>query len=592
MSLLTKEQSSSILIDLHCHSSHSDGAFTPEKVAQYCAEANVAWAALADHNTLAGQLAFHAELSKHSIGYVSAIELTCFCGAYEVHILGYGFDCNHQAITALVNKYRTDRQSLSNEAVVVTSEQAIAALHTAGGVAIIAHPVVAEGMIDRLIVLLDRLVGEGIDGIEINQNAGEHEDALLRYAESSCLCISMGTDFHGEAIYGPPLPGIACPYERWSTFRQRMVQAALQHDRVHSVDNVSQENYHSEPLKRSWTPFLLHIVTPVITVIALFVLALFFIVLPTIDDALHDRKREMIRELTNAAISILDDAYRRSTAGDLSEADAKNIAALQVAQLRYGAEGKDYFWIQDCTPTMIMHPYRLDLNGKDLSGFTDKRGVYIFKEFVDIVEAHGDGYAQYVWQWMDNPERIEPKESYVRIFKPWNWIVGTGIYMHDVQREIDRYRVHLLLICSGIGGLALLLLLYVLGRTMDIEKKSVKAESALAESHRRNRILVDAATEGALFVSGNRCRYANRAMLVNIGCADHTIEIFTIEDIFPATPDNTSLYTHLSATDPPVIACSAAMQRADGSLGACTVTVKNIPGAPDASKMLLVRYVE
>ena len=120
--------------------------------------------------------------------------------------------------------------------------------------------------------------------------------------------------------------------------------------------------------------------------------------------------------------------------------------------LRYGKEGKDYFWIQDMQPRMVMHPYRSDLNGKDVSEFTDPRGVAIFVEFARQVERAGEGYLNYVWQWKDDPTRLEPKESFVKGFSPWGWVIGTGIYTDDVRAEIDRLERNLVQVSSLFQG--------------------------------------------------------------------------------------------------------------------------------------------
>ncbi len=97
---------------------------------------------------------------------------------------------------------------------------------------------------------------------------------------------------------------------------------------------------------------------------------------------------------------------------------------------------KDYFWINDMHPRMVIHPYRTDLNGQDLSDYTDPEGKRVFVDFVDLVKRQGAGYMQYMWQWKDNKGRILPKLSYVKGFTPWGWIIGTGIYIDDVQAEI------------------------------------------------------------------------------------------------------------------------------------------------------------
>ena len=78
-------------------------------------------------------------------------------------------------------------------------------------------------------------------------------------------------------------------------------------------------------------------------------------------------------------------------------------------------------------PHIIVHPYRPDLEGKDISEFADPNGKRLFVEFVKVVKAKKAGYVDYEWQWKDDPGRIVPKISYVKGFEPWGWIVGTGI---------------------------------------------------------------------------------------------------------------------------------------------------------------------
>lgn len=593
---MKNETGSSILIDLHCHSSLSDGVFTPEKVAQCCADAHVEWAALADHNTLDGQQAFHTAVAAHSIGYVSAVEISCLCGVYDLHILGYGFNCSAKEITNVIDKYKYGTAAVQGRVEVVTSALAIEAIHAAGGIAVVAHPLLAEENPELLVGLIDELRREGIDGIEINGNAGEHAEVLAAYADKNELCVAMGTDFHGDGKRGPLVPGISCPTVRWKKFRDSLLGAARGHDTAYTLTDKTTVATNSGTLsKKHWFSFFVHIVTPVITVMALFVGALFYVVLPMFENALIERKREMIRELTNSAISILDDAYRRSTTGEFSEVQAQRFAASQVSRLRYGTNGKDYFWIQDCTPKMIMHPYRHDLDGKDLSKVTDRNGVYIFNEFAALVKEHEDGYMQYVWQWMDDSLRIEPKESYLRLFRKWQWIVGTGIYLHDVHEEIRRYRGHLTLICASIGFCALCLLLYALRRILHLEKRRLRAETSLAEATERYRLLVDAATEGALFIYGNRCRYANAAMMTYIGCTEQTIELFHVDDLFPLLPENRQLHEYVASKDVSAIngdSFRGKMLRADGTLVECIVILKVIPGATDNSRMILVRHLE
>ena len=182
----------------------------------------------------------------------------------------------------------------------------------------------------------------------------------------------------------------------------------------------------------------LRIALPPVTAMALFVAVVFGLLLPGYHAALLDRKKEMIRELTTTAWNILDYYNARSARGEMTCTEAQTAATAEVRKLRYGPESKDYFWINDMQPVLLMHPYRPELEGHDVSDYADPSGQHLFASFVDTVRQEGAGFVPYLWQWKDDPSRIVPKLSYVKGFQPWGWIVGTGIYLDDVEQEISR----------------------------------------------------------------------------------------------------------------------------------------------------------
>lgn len=110
-------------------------------------------------------------------------------------------------------------------------------------------------------------------------------------------------------------------------------------------------------------------------------------------------------------------------------------ARKAVAQLRYGPDSKDYFWINDTTPTMVMHPIKPALDGKDLSQTKDPNGKLLFKDMVRVCDEKGEGFVEYFWP-KPGHEQAVAKLSYVKLFKPWGWIVGTGIYLDDVDQVL------------------------------------------------------------------------------------------------------------------------------------------------------------
>ncbi len=140
-----------------------------------------------------------------------------------------------------------------------------------------------------------------------------------------------------------------------------------------------------------WKSFLWRIVVPTILAFILFIGVIFAFIIPTIEKTSLERKREMIQELTTSAWNILAKLENDERQGLLTRAEAQRQAIDQIKNLHYGQAVKDYFWINDMHPRMVIHPYRNDLNGRDLTDYIDPDGKHVFVEFVKIVKAAGVG---------------------------------------------------------------------------------------------------------------------------------------------------------------------------------------------------------
>lgn len=227
----------------------------------------------------------------------------------------------------------------------------------------------------------------------------------------------------------------------------------------------------------------LNIIWPVLTTLFLFVITYFWLLLPIIEGHLMDRKREMIRALTEVAWSMVNHYAVLSDQGTISRATAKTQAVEKLRQLRFGPEGKDYFWINDMQPRIIMHPYRPDLEGADTTDLTDPTGKHLFVAFADKVRSQGAGYVDYQWQWQDDPHKIVEKISYVKGFAPWGWVIGSGVYVEDVRAQINAITKHISLICLSITAVMILLSFYIVWQGAESENKRRKIEEE-ARQHR------------------------------------------------------------------------------------------------------------
>jgi methyl-accepting chemotaxis protein len=153
----------------------------------------------------------------------------------------------------------------------------------------------------------------------------------------------------------------------------------------------------------------------------------------SLKDRMLEEKRLKTMHLVETANGTLDYFYRLSQSGKISEEAAKTAAITAIKGLRYD-DGKEYFWINDMHPRMIMHPIKPELDGKDITDMQDPKGKKLFIETVSVVKNNKAGFVDYLWP---KPGFTEPvsKISYVKGFEPWGWIIGSGIYIDDVNAE-------------------------------------------------------------------------------------------------------------------------------------------------------------
>jgi methyl-accepting chemotaxis protein len=181
-------------------------------------------------------------------------------------------------------------------------------------------------------------------------------------------------------------------------------------------------------------------------------------------------KKIKLKHVTEVAYGILEHYHKLQTEGKLSEQEAKAAAIAQIKSIRY--EGKEYFWINDDTlpiPKMVMHPTVPALDGKVLDdekfncAKTMQYGIdgeiiktdgkkNLFQAFVEVVNKSGVGYVSYYWP---KPlpgggvtKELYPKLSFVKKFEPWHWVIGSGVYIDDVDAAFRKELINNIMISS------------------------------------------------------------------------------------------------------------------------------------------------
>ncbi len=147
-------------------------------------------------------------------------------------------------------------------------------------------------------------------------------------------------------------------------------------------------------------------------------------------ELMNDRQMKT-RDLVNAASSLALKYAELARNGALPVEEAKKAALEAIGTLRY--EGTNYFWINDLNGVLLMHPAGLkERVGQSVLDVRDPSGFSIFEGFITVARRDGAGFVPYAWP-KAKGEAPSPKISYVERIPGWDWVVGTGIYVDDVD---------------------------------------------------------------------------------------------------------------------------------------------------------------
>ncbi|MBR7889145.1 methyl-accepting chemotaxis protein [Marinomonas sp. A79] len=142
---------------------------------------------------------------------------------------------------------------------------------------------------------------------------------------------------------------------------------------------------------------------------------------------LLNARQQQVKEQVDNAYSLVN--FYGKQAQYIGEEKAKQSALEAIAALRFGDSG--YFWVNDMQATLLMHPLKPEIIGKNMAKTTDAEGQLHWQKMVDIVKQQGEGYVNYAYQGpqVDKPE---DKVSYVKGYKPWGWVIGSGVFYSSV----------------------------------------------------------------------------------------------------------------------------------------------------------------
>ena len=242
-----------------------------------------------------------------------------------------------------------------------------------------------------------------------------------------------------------------------------------------------------------------NLVLPPLMIFLLFLVIGFGFLIPLLEETFTRQKYHLCRRMVESMVSSLHSRHQDYLEGRDTLENAQERAIHRMRDLRFGEELKDYYWIIDGRGYMLMHPYREDFENRDPATVHDPGGKLLQEltaRMVAITKNQKGGFLEYQWQWKDDPDRVEPKISYVERFEPWDWVIGTGVYVEDIRGEVALWRNRLvgtgLLLTVIACGMAFFLSL----RTLKLQKRELQALHQIEDSEKKFRGIFDTAPYG------------------------------------------------------------------------------------------------
>lgn len=165
---------------------------------------------------------------------------------------------------------------------------------------------------------------------------------------------------------------------------------------------------------------------------------------------LEQRKLEL-QALVDASLGGVQQQYDLFKAGKLTEAQAQKLAKDNLRKSRYN-DGNDYFFIYDFAGINLMHASKPEREGKSFINTKDPTGKLYIKEWIDLLQRDRQAFIDY--QFPKKGSTVpQAKVSYAKVFEPWGWWLGTGVYIEDVDRDFHNAALQSVLILLGIGVL-------------------------------------------------------------------------------------------------------------------------------------------
>jgi PAS domain S-box-containing protein len=265
---------------------------------------------------------------------------------------------------------------------------------------------------------------------------------------------------------------------------------------------------------------------PIFLATLTFALSVRYSFYPLIKENMLIEKKRSVKDFMTTAHSIIAQYHKKELEGSLSKEKAQKTALEILKNLRFGFNDKDYFWVDNYDYVSVMHPYIPDITGLSLEDLKKKNGDNFTVNFINLAKKQGQGFIEYNWQWQNKTDNVEKKISYIKAFEPWQWVVGTGFYLKDIEIEAKKQT-------DKLGKITLIVIIIILIIGIIFLKLSRISTSKIMRQQKKYITLLENSGDGFIFIENKKIIDCNKSAGIIFGLKPRNLIGKAIIEICP-----------------------------------------------------------
>ena len=179
-------------------------------------------------------------------------------------------------------------------------------------------------------------------------------------------------------------------------------------------------------------------IVPFLVTTVLFMVIVFIFIIPAIRKNFIEQRKEYIKDMVQNAFKSIATYENMVKDHLITKEQAQELVKKQISSLRYGIKHNNYFWIIDTSGKVIINPSSTEQEGTNVINLKDPNGKEFIKSFIEVASHQQDGgFVEYQWHNLSDKKHQLEKISYAKLFRPWAWIIGCGIYKNDSEENIS-----------------------------------------------------------------------------------------------------------------------------------------------------------